>query len=300
MEVGRSVVGVDGLRSSPTARRGERPRGSAGVWRGATAHGRPDADADLPHLERSPPNEVGLGVTILPRRSRHSSHITSVAPRALGESCPSRGTSGRLAVPRPGLPQRGSEWAPSGRPAAVDQNPGYHPLDDVWISTAGWTQRRRLSGLVKTSHMGHLVRGRAMIPTLGEGPFTGASSILRRPVPFRSGAASIRGRGAIRGRSSQAGPDRWPSRHENPAAWSRTQDESGHLPRRVGSGRAISVDPQPDRPPMLYLPLVLALVGGLPEPWFADPILPPDVARDEVRRWVDARLVPTPPARDAR
>ena len=47
---------------------------------------------------------------------------------------------------------------------------------------------------------------------------------------------------------------------------------------------------------MLYLPIVLALVGGLPEPWFADPILPPDVARDEVRRWVDARLVPTPPA----
>ncbi len=47
---------------------------------------------------------------------------------------------------------------------------------------------------------------------------------------------------------------------------------------------------------MRYLPIILALVGGLPEPWFADPILPPDVARDEVRRWVVARLVPPPPA----
>ena len=45
---------------------------------------------------------------------------------------------------------------------------------------------------------------------------------------------------------------------------------------------------------MDYLPIVLALVGGLPDAWFADPILPPDVARDEVRRRVDAQLVPLP------
>ena len=42
------------------------------------------------------------------------------------------------------------------------------------------------------------------------------------------------------------------------------------------------------------LAIVLALVGGLPDAWFADPILPPDVARDEVRRLVDAQLVPLP------
>jgi hypothetical protein len=45
---------------------------------------------------------------------------------------------------------------------------------------------------------------------------------------------------------------------------------------------------------MNYLPIVLALVGGLPEGWFAEPVLPPDVARDEVRRWVDSQLVPLP------
>jgi hypothetical protein len=45
---------------------------------------------------------------------------------------------------------------------------------------------------------------------------------------------------------------------------------------------------------MNYLPIVLALVGGLPDAWFTEPVLPPDVARNEVRRWVDAQLVPLP------
>ena len=38
----------------------------------------------------------------------------------------------------------------------------------------------------------------------------------------------------------------------------------------------------------------LALVGGLPDAWFAGPILPHEVARDDARRWVDAQLVPHP------
>jgi hypothetical protein len=29
---------------------------------------------------------------------------------------------------------------------------------------------------------------------------------------------------------------------------------------------------------MDYLAIILALVGGLPDAWFTDPILPPDVA----------------------
>jgi hypothetical protein len=45
---------------------------------------------------------------------------------------------------------------------------------------------------------------------------------------------------------------------------------------------------------MNYLPIVLAPVGDLPDAWFTEPVLPPDVARDEVRRWVDAQLVPLP------
>jgi hypothetical protein len=45
---------------------------------------------------------------------------------------------------------------------------------------------------------------------------------------------------------------------------------------------------------MVHLAIDLALVGGLPDAWFTDPILPPDVARDEVRRWVDAQLIPLP------
>src|SRR5262245_5310944 len=45
---------------------------------------------------------------------------------------------------------------------------------------------------------------------------------------------------------------------------------------------------------MDHLAIVLALLGGLPDAWFTDRILPPDVARDEVRRWVDARLTPLP------
>jgi cephalosporin-C deacetylase-like acetyl esterase len=36
------------------------------------------------------------------------------------------------------------------------------------------------------------------------------------------------------------------------------------------------------------------MVGGLPDAWFSEPILSPDVARDEVRRRVDAQLVPLP------
>jgi len=43
---------------------------------------------------------------------------------------------------------------------------------------------------------------------------------------------------------------------------------------------------------MNYLPIVLSLLGGLPDAWFTEPVLPPDVARDEVRRWVDTQLVP--------
>jgi hypothetical protein len=45
---------------------------------------------------------------------------------------------------------------------------------------------------------------------------------------------------------------------------------------------------------MNYLPIVLSLVSGLPDAWFTEPVLPPDVARNEVRRWVDAQLVPLP------
>ena len=45
---------------------------------------------------------------------------------------------------------------------------------------------------------------------------------------------------------------------------------------------------------MHQLAIVLALIGGLPDAWFTDPILPPDVARDEMRRWVDAQLIPLP------
>src|SRR5262245_57865621 len=45
---------------------------------------------------------------------------------------------------------------------------------------------------------------------------------------------------------------------------------------------------------MNYLAIVLALAGGLPDSWFTEPVLPPDVAREEVRRWVDAQLVPLP------
>ena len=45
---------------------------------------------------------------------------------------------------------------------------------------------------------------------------------------------------------------------------------------------------------MDYLPIVLAPAGGLPEAWFTEPVLPPDVARNEVRRWVDAQLIPLP------
>lgn len=47
---------------------------------------------------------------------------------------------------------------------------------------------------------------------------------------------------------------------------------------------------------MAYLTIVLALATGLPDAWFTEPILAPDVARDEVRRWVDAQLIPLPPA----
>jgi hypothetical protein len=45
---------------------------------------------------------------------------------------------------------------------------------------------------------------------------------------------------------------------------------------------------------MAYLTIALALVGGLPDAWFTEPLLPRDVARDEVRRWVDAQLIPLP------
>lgn len=45
---------------------------------------------------------------------------------------------------------------------------------------------------------------------------------------------------------------------------------------------------------MAHLAIVLALVGGLPDRWFTEPVLPPDVARNEARRWVDAQLVPIP------
>ena len=41
---------------------------------------------------------------------------------------------------------------------------------------------------------------------------------------------------------------------------------------------------------MNYLPIVLSLVSGLPDAWFTEPILPPDVAGNEVRRWVDSQL----------
>src|SRR4051794_34938504 len=49
---------------------------------------------------------------------------------------------------------------------------------------------------------------------------------------------------------------------------------------------------------MDHLAIVLALVASLPDAWFAEPVLPPDVARDEVRRRVDAQLVPLPLAED--
>ena len=45
---------------------------------------------------------------------------------------------------------------------------------------------------------------------------------------------------------------------------------------------------------MDHLAFVLALLGGLPDAWFTDRILPPDAARDEVRRRVDAQLTPLP------
>ena len=45
---------------------------------------------------------------------------------------------------------------------------------------------------------------------------------------------------------------------------------------------------------MNSIAIVLALVGGLPDAWFTEPILSPDVARDEVRRRVDAQLIPLP------
>ena len=45
---------------------------------------------------------------------------------------------------------------------------------------------------------------------------------------------------------------------------------------------------------MNHLALVFALVAGLPDAWFTDPILPPEWARNEVRRWVDAQLTPLP------
>ncbi|APW58894.1 hypothetical protein BSF38_00303 [Paludisphaera borealis] len=45
---------------------------------------------------------------------------------------------------------------------------------------------------------------------------------------------------------------------------------------------------------MNHLAIVLALVGSLPDAWFNDPILPPDVAKNAMRRWVDAQLVPLP------
>ena len=45
---------------------------------------------------------------------------------------------------------------------------------------------------------------------------------------------------------------------------------------------------------MNSIAIVLALVGGLPDAWFTEPILSPDVARDEMRRRVDAQLVPLP------
>ena len=48
---------------------------------------------------------------------------------------------------------------------------------------------------------------------------------------------------------------------------------------------------------MNSIAIVLALVGVLPDTWFTEPILSPDVARDEVRRWVDAQLVPLPLAK---
>jgi len=45
---------------------------------------------------------------------------------------------------------------------------------------------------------------------------------------------------------------------------------------------------------MNNLALVLALVGNLPDAWFTEPILPPEAAREEMRRWVDAQLTPLP------
>src|SRR4051812_41711212 len=45
---------------------------------------------------------------------------------------------------------------------------------------------------------------------------------------------------------------------------------------------------------MNHLAIALALIGSLPDAWFTDPILPPDVAKNEVRRWVDAQLIPLP------
>ncbi len=45
---------------------------------------------------------------------------------------------------------------------------------------------------------------------------------------------------------------------------------------------------------MNHLTIVLALIGGLPDTWFADPILPLESAQNEMRRWVDAQLKPIP------
>jgi dienelactone hydrolase len=42
------------------------------------------------------------------------------------------------------------------------------------------------------------------------------------------------------------------------------------------------------------LAFVFALIGNLPDAWFAEPILPPETAREEMRRWVDAQLTPLP------
>ena len=68
----------------------------------------------------------------------------------------------------------------------------------------------------------------------------------------------------------------------------------------IGSGRVVPATPNPIDDRWTTSPIVLALVGGLPDAWFTEPVLPPDVARDEVRRWVDAQLVPLPLAEGPR
>lgn len=45
---------------------------------------------------------------------------------------------------------------------------------------------------------------------------------------------------------------------------------------------------------MYHLPITLARVGGVPDAWFAGPMLPPEAAREEVRCRVDAQIVPHP------